>query len=477
MSITLRQEESTSSTHVVAPIPPVAAAEPWIQRRAFRGALFTARWKRGVGAIGRIAVVALPVAGLAYPSKLAVAPATALSLLMIVLWWVALRLAARTTLYVLGSAVAVALGATIGLQLVAALALWVPQLSLSAVVLLKVWGLVFLFATGWEGVVQKYLTRPQKVLVVGASEAACEVADEADRAVESGFEVVGVLTDPARAPHGVPRLLGGLADLSEVVDAQQPDLVVIADADPGWAVDRLFETSWRGFRVVSISHFFEHAFGRVPLAHISPAWFMSILHLRQRSYAGWSKRTFDVTVAAIGLVVMAPVFVVIALAIWLSGKPVIFRQIRLGERGRAFQMYKFRTMVLPAEADGTARWAEERDPRATRVGRFLRRTRLDELPQLWNVIRGEMSIVGPRPERPEFVRVLEETVPFWNRRLLVKPGITGWAQIRSGYAADRASTIQKLSYDLWYVRHRTLLLDLAICAKTFLTVVSGAGAR
>ena len=474
MSIALRPEEPTSSTHV-ARIPPAAALEPWAQRRAFRSALFTGAWKRGAVAVGRVAAVAVPVATLAYPGG-GVVPATGLTLAVVVLWWVALRLAARATLFVLGPAVAAALGATIGLQLVAAFALWVPQLGLSAFVLLQVAGLVFLFTTGWESVVQKYLTRPQKVLVVGASDEAWDVASEADLAGEPGFEVVGVLTDLARGSPGCPRLLGSLADLSEVVDAHQPDLVVIADADPGQAVDRLLETSWRRFRVVSVSHFFEHAFGRVPLTHISPAWFMSILHLRQRSYEGWSKRMFDVTIAAIGLFLTAPLFILIAIAVRLSGKPVIFTQIRLGERGRAFAMYKFRTMVLPAEPDG-ARWAEECDPRATRVGRFLRRTRLDELPQLWNVIRGEMSIVGPRPERPEFVRVLEDTIPFWNRRLLVKPGITGWAQIRAGYAADRDATMQKLSYDLWYVRHRTLLLDLAICAKTFLTVVSGAGAR
>jgi exopolysaccharide biosynthesis polyprenyl glycosylphosphotransferase len=476
MSIALRQKESTTSTRA-APIRSVAAPEPWSQRRAFRGAVFTAGWKRGVGASGRVAAVAFPVATLAYPSSLDVIPATALTLAIIVMWWVALRLAARTTLYVLGPAVAAAVGAMIGLQLAAALVLWVPQLSLSAFVLLQVAGFVFLFATGWEGLVQKYLARPQKILVIGATEAACDVADEAGRAAEPGFEVVGLLTDRELARQGVPQLLGSLAEISEVVDAQQPDLVVIADGDPGRAVDRLLETSWTQFRVVSVSHFFEHAFGRVPLAHISPAWFMSILHLRQRSYEGWSKRMFDVIIAAIGCFVMAPFFVLIAIAVRLSGKPAFFKQMRLGERGRVFQMYKFRTMVLPAESDGTARWAEECDPRVTAVGRFLRRTRLDELPQLWNVIRGDMSIVGPRPERPEFVRVLENEVPFWNRRLLVKPGITGWAQIRGGYAADHAATIQKLSYDLWYVRHRTLLLDLAICAKTFLTVVSGAGAR
>ena len=122
-------------------------------------------------------------------------------------------------------------------------------------------------------------------------------------------------------------------------------------------------------------------------------------------------------------------------------------------------------------------WAEERDPRATGLGRFLRRTRIDELPQLWNVLRGDMSIVGPRPERPEFLAELQETVPFWTRRHLVKPGITGWAQVKRGYTADAEGTVEKLSYDLWYLRHRSLVIDLAICARTFTTLVSGTGSR
>lgn len=130
-------------------------------------------------------------------------------------------------------------------------------------------------------------------------------------------------------------------------------------------------------------------------------------------------------------------------------------------------MYKLRTMRQNAEEPGHPLFAEERDPRATRIGRFLRKTHLDEIPQLWNVVRGDMSIVGPRPERPEFVEMLEESVPFWTRRLLVKPGITGWAQVHCGYAHDPETTAHKLSYDLWYLRNRNVVIDLAICAKTF----------
>ncbi len=134
-------------------------------------------------------------------------------------------------------------------------------------------------------------------------------------------------------------------------------------------------------------------------------------------------------------------------------------------------------MRADAEVAGHAVWAVERDPRITSAGRFMRKTRLDELPQLWNVLRGDMAIVGPRPERPEFVEELQAEVPFWHRRNLVKPGITGWAQVRRGYTADAAGTGDKLSYDLWYLRHRSLVLDIAICAKTFSTLLTGSGAR
>jgi lipopolysaccharide/colanic/teichoic acid biosynthesis glycosyltransferase len=146
--------------------------------------------------------------------------------------------------------------------------------------------------------------------------------------------------------------------------------------------------------------------------------------------------------------------------------PVLYRQTRVGEGGRHFTMLKLRTMRVDAEDQGLPQFTQVGDSRVTRAGRILRQMHLDELPQIWNVLKGEMSIVGPRPERPEFVDLLEETVPFWTRRLLVKPGITGWAQLRCGYAFDAQSAAEKLSYDLWYLRNRNVIVDLAICAKT-----------
>jgi lipopolysaccharide/colanic/teichoic acid biosynthesis glycosyltransferase len=177
------------------------------------------------------------------------------------------------------------------------------------------------------------------------------------------------------------------------------------------------------------------------------------------------------------LVVFLPLFLLICLALGISGGPVFYRQTRSGEGGKLFQVLKFRTMSPDAEAGGGAVWASAQDPRVTKVGRILRRTRLDELPQFWNVLRGEMSVVGPRPERPEYLRLLEREVSYWNRRLLLKPGITGWAQIHLGYTDSVSGARSKLSYDLYYLKHRSLSFDVVILIATLRLLFTGRGAR
>jgi len=205
---------------------------------------------------------------------------------------------------------------------------------------------------------------------------------------------------------------------------------------------------------------------------------MSVLHLYQHTYHRITKRIFDMAIAGLLLVPAVPVMLVAALLVRRSGPgPVFFHQDRLGESGRTFDMFKLRTMNNGAENRGQPVWAGENDPRITKVGRFLRLSRVDEIPQLLNVLRGDMSIVGPRPERPEFLEKLADEVPYWARRHLVKPGITGWAQIHAGYAADVDSSTEKLAYDLFYLRHRGILLDLAIVLKTARIVLTGVGAR
>jgi exopolysaccharide biosynthesis polyprenyl glycosylphosphotransferase len=307
------------------------------------------------------------------------------------------------------------------------------------------------------------------VLVVGTSSWADDLSQSAEHAHDVPFRVVGIVDDAAHDdPVGGVPVLGKVADLSDIVEAQRPDLILLADGDgSGRALESLLDVASSGFKVVGVTHFFEHVFGWVPLRHLRSAWFMSILHLHQRTYSRFVKRALDVVAACFGLLLAAPLVPFIVMVVRRTPGGVIYAQTRVGEGGKLFTMYKFRTMDEYAEEPGVPVYAEENDPRVTPSGRLLRRTHLDELPQLWNVLKGEMSIVGPRPERPEFVQMLENTVPFQARRVLIKPGITGWAQLRCDYASDSESAADRLSYDLWYLRHRNLTVDLAICAKTF----------
>jgi exopolysaccharide biosynthesis polyprenyl glycosylphosphotransferase len=383
----------------------------------------------------------------------------------------AIWLAALRTAFASGQAIGVGVAATVGsctgLAAVTGLNAWVAELELGAATLLGTAVGVFASAGAWEWFVQQTSVGRRRVLLVGTSELADAVAAEIVRTRAWRFHLVGRVEEGRHPSSGAVPCVGDADELAAVVQAHRPDLVVLMD-DRTYPVDvdRLLDVAGAGFRVVGLASFFEHAFGRVPLQHVTPAWFMGVLHLHQPVYARWSKRTLDVVLASAGLLVAAPLLAVIALLVRRSPGPIIYRQARLGEGGREFTIYKFRTMVSDAEEAGKPRWASDDDERVTPVGRILRRTHVDELPQLWNVIAGDMSIVGPRPERREFVTQLESAVPFWSRRLLVKPGLTGWAQVRRGYTADEASAAEKLSYDLWYIRHGRLAVDMAVCLQT-----------
>ena len=388
------------------------------------------------------------------------------------IWIAAVRSAQTTVPPPVGIGLATAIGSFTGLVAVGAINPWFPGLQLHPTVLLGMAFGVWASAATWEWCVRQTSAGGRSVLLIGTDEVAAVLANEAGRAA-ARFRLVGRIDgDEPATPGNVP-CLGGLAALAEVVESQRPDIVVLTDERTyANVVDRLLDIAGAGVRVIGLAGFFEHAVGCVPLARLTPAWFMGILHLRQPLHARWSKRVFDLLVAATGLLLVLPLLPVIALLVRTTPGPIIYRQMRLGEGGRPFAIYKFRTMIADAETTGRPQWCVEGDERVTRVGRLLRRTHLDELPQLWNVLTGDMSIVGPRPERPEFVRMLEREMPFWSRRLLIKPGVTGWAQVRSGYAADCASAADKLSYDLWYIRHRSLAVDLAVCLKTARLMVS-----
>ena len=390
------------------------------------------------------------------------------------IWAAAIRSAYAAAQGTVSTGLSAAIGTFTGLIVVGAINPWFPGLQLGPGLLLGIAAGVWASAATWDWFVQQTSAGRRRVLVVGTDELATTVAEEVGRARASRFLLVGRI-DAGKATSGPGEVLclGGLTELAEVVEVQRPDIVVLTDERTyAPVVDRLLDIAGAGFRVVGLANFFEYAFGRVPLPHLTPAWFMGVLHLRQPLHARWSKRAFDLLAASVGFLLALPLLPLIAFFVRWTPGPIIYRQTRLGEGGRPFTIYKFRTMVADAEASGQPQWCAEADERVTTVGRVLRRAHLDEIPQLWNVLKGDMSIVGPRPERPQFVAMLEKEMPFWNRRLLIKPGVTGWAQVRSGYSADCASCADKLSYDLWYIRHRTLAVDLAVCVKTASLVVS-----
>jgi sugar transferase (PEP-CTERM system associated) len=240
----------------------------------------------------------------------------------------------------------------------------------------------------------------------------------------------------------------------------------------------LLDCKLAGVTVNDLSSFFERMRGQVRLDSLRASWLIYGDGFRQGIGRTVVKRVFDVVAASVLLVVTAPVMLLAAIAIALeSGFPVIYRQERVGQGGRTFKVLKFRSMRLDAEADGKPRWATNSDDRITRVGHFMRKTRIDELPQIFNVLHGDMSFVGPRPERPYFVDQLTDQIPFYAARHSVKPGITGWAQVRYSYGASVDDAVQKLQYDLYYVKNHTLFLDLLVLVQTVRVVLTGDGAR
>ena len=267
---------------------------------------------------------------------------------------------------------------------------------------------------------------------------------------------------------------GGVKALTEFCRAQGIDEVVTMRSDRELAREfDLVEVMAAGTRVSDLVDFWERSFSRVPPDYVDESW-LARLDLRVRHpIFHRAKRFLDVLVALVGLIALSPILLLAALAILLeSGGPMFFSQRRVGFLGRPFTLHKLRTMRRDAEADG-AKWATERDQRVTRVGKFLRRSRIDEIPQFWNVLKGEMSIVGPRPERPEFVEKLNEEIPLWPCRHLVKPGLSGWAQIRFRYAAGPDEAKEKLAYDLYYLKNASILLDLQIILSTLRSVTKG----
>jgi exopolysaccharide biosynthesis polyprenyl glycosylphosphotransferase len=312
-----------------------------------------------------------------------------------------------------------------------------------------------------------------RIAVVGSDRSAVALRHELRLAGVTDRRVVGVVTT-TEGPRGggeVP-VLGPVTELAGVLACHDIDLLLI-DGDAGRTdvYDQLAETCLGlPVRVCELAQFYEDALGRVEVGEMGSAWFRYIMHPRFRSPDTIAKRAMDLTIALAAGIVFLPALVICALAIKLhDGGPVLFRQRRIGNRGEPFTMLKLRTMRT---ATAEARWSSATDDRITPIGRLLRRSHLDEVPQLLNVLLGDMSVVGPRPEQPEFVERLERTLPHYNRRHLIKPGLTGWAQVRCGYAGSDEGSALKLCNDLFYLKHQSLGLDLAILVETARTLIA-----
>ena len=321
----------------------------------------------------------------------------------------------------------------------------------------------------------------RKLLFLGSSQAAQDVIRRITENPHLGLAAIGFLENPP-APEKVysaPRL-GSMADLEEVVAGRKPDVIVVGMSDRrgNLPVDRLLDLRLSGIYIEEASSTYESVCHRVSLRDLRPSHliFSSELGPRRRSVA--LQTAYSLVLGLIVLLIALPVMLLVALAVKLTSPgPVLFRQQRVGLNGEPFTIYKFRSMRQDAEAKSGAIWAAREDPRATPVGRWLRKLRLDELPQLFNVIRGEMALVGPRPERPEFVSVLQEKMPYYRQRHCVKPGITGWAQINHKYGDTMEDTLIKLEYDFYYIKHVAWSLDAYIMFHTAKTMLFGRGAQ
>ena len=237
-------------------------------------------------------------------------------------------------------------------------------------------------------------------------------------------------------------------------------------------MDKLLDMKLNGVVFDHLASVYEEYTGKIALENLRPSWLIFSEGFRKSPVLTATKRVGDILAATIGLLLAAPIMGMVALAVRLSSPgPALYHQERVGQRGRTFTVHKFRSMRTDAEAATGAVWAQANDTRVTPVGAFLRKTRLDELPQLWNVLKGEMSLVGPRPERPEFVRMLTEQIPFYGQRHSVKPGVTGWAQVSYTYGASVEDAMEKLQYDLYYIKNLSMGLDLFVLFKTVQTVV------
>jgi sugar transferase (PEP-CTERM system associated) len=373
-----------------------------------------------------------------------------------------------------------ALGA--GCILLALIYYWLPNLVVGRGIFLVGAFFIALFVSGWRIAFEWLSSRMgphERVLIVGTSVAAAELAREIyDRRHQLGVEFTGFVEVPGSGPHDASLdgiILGTTHDIPAIVRARNVDRVVVslADARGKISMDELLHMKLNdGVRFDHLASVYAEYTGKIAVENLRPSWFVFSEGFRKGRLLDIGKRSLDIGTSAIALVLVAPLMPLVALGIRLSSPgPVFYHQARVGLNGRIFTVHKFRSMRADAESGTGAVWSRQGDPRVTAFGKFLRRTRLDEVPQLWNVLTGHMSMVGPRPERPEFVEELKGTIPFYGQRHVVRPGLTGWAQVRHSYGSTVEDSLQKLQFDLYYIKNLSIAFDLFIMLETVKTVL------
>jgi sugar transferase (PEP-CTERM system associated) len=361
-----------------------------------------------------------------------------------------------------------------------------PHLMLGRGVSLLALPLAVGLMVGWRVSIHWFLGHPEfgeRILVVGSGANAIEVAREVLGRKDAGYRVVGFVdNDPALVGKSLlnPRVLGLTSELDEIVKRENVDRIVVAMGERRgqFPTDELLHLSLGGD--VSIEEgatFYERLTGRVSLDMIRPSWLIFSGRGRQARIAGLFRNAMHRLVAFVGAILSLPLVLLTMVLIKLDSRgPVLYRQERVGKNGRPFVLMKFRSMRVDAEKEGPV-WAASGDERATRVGRVIRKIRVDEIPQFWNILRGEMSFVGPRPERAHFVEQLAQEIPYYDQRHLIAPGLTGWAQIKYPYGASVEDARQKLQYDLYYIKNQSLVLDAIIMFETIKITMFGRGAH
>ena len=361
-----------------------------------------------------------------------------------------------------------------------------PALMLGRSVSLIALPMALTLMVGWRISIHWFLGHPsfgERILIVGSGNLAVEVARQVLNRPDAGYRIIGFVgTDSELLGKSLinPRVIGLTDDLESIVKTEGIDRIVVAMGERRGQLptDRLLKLGLGGD--VSIEEgatFYERVTGRVSLEMIRPSWLIFTGRGRQAKLAAVTRNAVHRFVALIAVVFSLPIVLLTAILIKLDSRgPVFYKQERVGENGRSFVLTKFRSMRVDAETDGPV-WASKRDERTTRVGRIIRKIRVDEIPQFWNILRGEMSFVGPRPERPHFVAQLAREIPYYEQRHLIAPGLTGWAQINYPYGASIEDSRQKLQYDLFYIKNHSLFLDAIIMFETIKIIIFGRGGQ